>query len=167
MAPSAPGAVSSEIMDGVDALTRCRVGALRLRCAARSFKALVNESEILTNFCQSPWKFFSQQVFLSASSLRAGVIARMRSTLRSFALADSSRADHSRPVAFQGSAQILPTFHGTDLLGFQGRLSKVNKIITLKSAFFVSVVIPEMLGSLAELGFELDRCRVQLLGLHL
>lgn len=160
VAPSAPGAPSSEMMDGLE--------VVRFRYAPNRFEVLVNDGGILTNLRRSPWKFLLLFSFL------IGQFIKSRQLLRAI----QPNCIHSHWLIPQGLIvwglsllrtlpPVLMTSHGTDLLGLQGRVSKKLKRLILKRAALVSVVSPEMLGCLAELGVGENRCRVQPMGVDL
>ena len=161
LGPSAPGAKPRETLDGV--------AVVRYRYAPRRMETLVNDGGIVTNLRRHRWKVLLLPGFVMALAWRAWRLQR------------TERVDviHAHWLIPQGSiaallgklsrrpVPYLVTSHGADLFALKGRMLAALKRTVVRNAAAVTVVSHAMRDALARLGAEVDRVRVQPMGVDL
>jgi Glycosyltransferase len=159
--PSAPGAAARETLDGVD--------VIRYRYAPRRFETLVNDGGIVTNLRRHRWKMLLVPTFVWAQAWRTWRVLRTRQI-------DVVHAHWLLPqgliVALLGSLlwrfpPYLVTSHGADLFALRGRNSSKLKRFVTKRAAAITAVSEAMRDELKRIGADVDKVRVQPMGVDL
>ncbi|WP_239309194.1 glycosyltransferase [Rhodanobacter sp. FDAARGOS 1247] len=161
LVPSAPGAASREILDGVE--------VIRYRYAPRRFETLVNDGGIVNNLRRNRWKIFLVPTFVLAQAWRTWRLLRSRKV-------DVIHAHWLLPQGLivallrQLSRRVPPflvTSHGADLFALRGRGLNVLKRFVVRRAASVTVVSEAMRDELARIGADVGAVDVQPMGVDL
>lgn len=159
--PSAPGAASREILDGVE--------VIRYRYAPRRFETLVNDGGIVTNLRRRRWKFLLVPSFLLAQIWRTWRLLRTThvDVIHAHWLIPQGLAAVLLGKLSRRSPPFLVTSHGADLFALRGNGPDALKRVVTKNAAAVTVVSEAMRTELMRLGCDASKVSVQPMGVDL
>lgn len=161
LAPHAPGARTTEILDGVD--------IYRYRYAPARMETLVNDGGIIANLRRSKWKWLLVPTFILAQVWHGWRIIRGQNTA----------VIHAHWLIPQGLAAVilrrLPgcripfviTSHGADLFSLRGRIPQWLKRVVMRDAGIVTVVSEAMRERAKEICPGAGDVRVRPMGVDL
>lgn len=142
---SAPGAASTEVMDGVE--------VVRYRYAPRKLETLVYGGGIATHLKRSPWKLLLVPSFILGQYLTARRLVRRRriDLVHAHWLIPQGWIA-SRLASQSGGIPFLVTSHGADLYGFRAAwLTRVKRNVAARAAA-MTVVSGAMREAAQQLG---------------
>jgi glycosyltransferase involved in cell wall biosynthesis len=159
--PSAPGAVARETLDGVD--------VIRYRYAPRRFETLVNDGGIVTNLRRHRWKMLLVPAFVWAQAWRTWRVLRTRQidVIHAHWLLPQGLVAALLWALSRRFPPYLVTSHGADLFTLRGRISRKFKNFVIKKAAAVTVVSEAMRDELERIGADIEKVRVQPMGVDL
>jgi glycosyltransferase involved in cell wall biosynthesis len=159
LGPHAPGALASEVLDGVQ--------VCRFRYAPAFMETLVNDGGLVTNLRRQPWKVLLVPFFIGAMALA------MRRELRR----GSFDVVHAHWIIPQGLVYLLAstgrrrplvvTSHGADLFALRGRAAAWLRAWVCARATAVTVVSSAMKNRLVDEGIPSDKVSTESMGVDL
>ncbi len=159
--PSAPGAASHEILDGVE--------VIRYRYAPRCFETLVNDGGIVANLRRHRWKLLLVPTFVLAQAWRAWRVLRIRQVdlIHVHWLLPQGLVATWLQVLSRRALPYLVTSHGADLFALRGPWLRALKRHVVRRAEAVTVVSQAMRDELARLGADAGKVTVRSMGVDL
>lgn len=159
--PSAPGALSHEILDGVE--------VIRYRYSPRRFETLVNDGGVVTNLRRHRWKMLLVPAFVFAQAWRAWRVLRTShvDVIHAHWLVPQGLIAVLLSKLSRNHPPVLVTSHGADLFALRGAFLDALKRFVVRKASAVTVVSEAMRGELARLGAAVDLIEVQPMGVDL
>jgi glycosyltransferase involved in cell wall biosynthesis len=158
--PRAPGAVDTEVLDGVT--------VIRYGYAPRRFETLVNDGGILTNLRRRPWKWVLVPSFCLSQAWRAyRTIARERPlVVHAHWLLPQGIVAAALRVLSKRAPPFAVTSHGADLFALRGALFGSLRKWVVERAGALTVVSEAMRNALEATGAH-ARITVQPMGIDL
>jgi glycosyltransferase involved in cell wall biosynthesis len=159
--PSAPGALASENLDGVE--------VFRYRYAPRGLETLVNDGGIVTNLRRHRWKLLLVPTFLMAQLWRTWRILRTYNVdviHAHWLLPQGLIAVVLRKLS-RRRLTVLVTSHGADLFALQGAVLNALKRWVVREASAITVVSEAMCAELERIGATIECVEVQPMGVDL
>lgn len=161
LCPHAPGAASSEVMDGV------RI--IRYRYAPSAWETLVNDGGIVANLRRSKWKalllpgFFIGQLWAACRLARRGRV----DVIHAHWLVPQGLVAAVLRLASRRKPPFIVTSHGADLYALNGLAWDAAKRFVARAATALAVVSGAMREELARLGVAGDGVRILPMGVDL
>lgn len=161
LGPHAPGALHSEILDGVE--------VIRYRYAPEALETLVNDGGIVANLRASRWKIVLVPALVFAMAWSLFRILRLRKI-------DVVHAHWLIPQGFVAAllgkfTRRMPPFvvtsHGADLFALKSGLMKVVKRWVIRRAAATTVVSRVMRDKVCDLVGDIDNLTVKPMGVDL
>ncbi|MEZ5461959.1 glycosyltransferase [Dokdonella sp.] len=159
--PSAPGAETNEVLDGVE--------VIRYRYAPRRLETLVHNGGMVANLRRQRWKMLLLPTFLIAQAWNSWRQVRKRQV-------DVIHAHWLLPQGFVAAIlaklskrfpPFLVTSHGADLFALRGRIMTVLKLFVARNADGLTVVSAAMCRELERIGIGVRNVSVQPMGVDL
>lgn len=161
LCPHAPGALTTERMDGVE--------VVRYRYAPARLETLVNDGGVVANLRRQPWKWLLVPGFVLMQAWRAWRLCQTQKVAVIHAhwlipqgvIAAALQWLPGRPTPF------LVTSHGTDLYALRGRVLAALKRWVLRRAGAATVVSTAMRDEMAALGVDVGKVSVLPMGVDM
>lgn len=159
--PSAPGAPSREILDGVE--------VIRYRYALRRWETLVNDGGITTNLRRHRWKVLLVPTFVLGQAWRAWRVLRTRrvdAVHAHWLIPQGLIAALLRALCRRMPAYMV-TSHGADLFALRGSFLNMLKRFVVRRSAATTVVSGVMKEELGRIGINARGVEVQPMGVDL